>query len=79
MKLKNRRILYRILIFLTIFSGIFVDPIITAILLLALFLIIYFDKEFRMETPFQSKVFLLGCMTVSVLFLIWLIYISYFK
>lgn len=79
MKLKNRKYLYWTLIFLTIFSGIFVDKIITALLILALFLVIYFDKEFRKETPFQSKTLLLGCMTLNVLFIIWMIYIDYYR
>lgn len=77
MKLKNRRILYNVFLFSTIFSGIFVDAIVIAILLLVLFMIIYFDKEIRKGTFFQSNTLLLMGIILNILYIAWLIKVDY--
>lgn len=77
MKLRNRKVLYNVFIFLTIFSGIFVDKIITAILILVFFIMTYFDKEFRKGAPILSNNLLFVAIILDILFIAWLIRDNY--
>ena len=77
MKLRNRKVLYSVFIFLTIFSGIFVDKIITAILILVFFIMTYFDKEFRKGAPILSNNLLFVAIILDILFIAWLIRDNY--
>lgn len=79
MKLKNRKIIYNIFIFSTICSSIFVDKIVTAILLLVFFTILYFDKELRKGTPLQSNLLFSAGIILDILFIAWLIRVDYFN
>lgn len=77
MKLKNRRILYSVFIFSSILSSVFVDKMITAILLLVLFMIVYFDKEFRKGTPLQSNILLFAGIILDILLIVRIIQVNY--
>lgn len=73
MKLKNRKILYNVTAFSVVLSGFVVDKIITLILILSCFIIVYFDKEFRKGTLFQSNIFLFAAIILDIILIAWLI------
>lgn len=73
MKLENRKILYNVTAFSVVLSGFVVDKIITLILILSCFIIVYFDKEFRKGTLFQSNIFLFAAIILDIILIAWLI------
>lgn len=77
MKLKNRKILYNVTAFSVVLSGFVVDKIITLILILSCFIIVYFDKEFRKGTLFQSNIFLFAAIILDIILIAWLIRNNY--
>lgn len=77
MKLENRKILYNVTAFSVVLSGFVVDKIITLILILSCFIIVYFDKEFRKGTLFQSNIFLFAAIILDIILIAWLIRNNY--
>lgn len=73
MKLESRKILYNVTAFSVVLSGFVVDKIITLILILSCFIIVYFDKEFRKGTLFQSNIFLFAAIILDIILIVWLI------